>query len=137
VALPAALPFIICFIFALVRIITPESNFTHLAFLWLIPVAALRALSWSSQNDPILLLGVPLLWTAVVVGMGFFVQIVQNGWGLIVLPAIAGAIAVPLLGATSYWAFFSQYTVAGVFLLIVTMIPAGISMGISFFESKG
>jgi hypothetical protein len=136
IGLPAALPFILWFGFAFLRIISQDADFTNLAFLWLIPVAALRALNWSTQNDPILLLGVPLLWTAVVVGTGFFVRIIQNGWGIIIIPAAGGAIVLPLTAATSYWAFFSQHNITGFVLLGLTLVPAGISIASAVIDSR-
>ena len=136
VALPVALPFIVCVIFAVFRIISPQANFTNYAFLWLIPVAAVRALGWSSQNNPILLMGVPVLWTAVAAGMGFFIHFVQNGWGLAVIPGIAGAIILPFVAATAYWALFAQYTLLGIILLTLCLIPMGISAVLAFFDSK-
>ena len=132
VALPVALPFIICTIFALFRIISSEANFTNYAFLWLIPVAAVRALGWSSQNNPILLMGVPVLWTAVASGMGLFIRIVQDGWGLVVIPAILGALALPLVAATAYWALFSQLNLLGIMLFAVSCVPMVISIVFSF-----
>jgi hypothetical protein len=137
VALPAALPFIICLIFALFRIIPLQSNFTNFAFLWLIPIAAVRTLSWSSQNDPLLLLGVPILWTAIVTGMGFFVRIIQNGWSWAVIPCVLGAAAIPVLAATAYWALFAQNTVLGIGLLAITALPAIISLVLSFVTAIG
>ena len=136
VGLPVALPFIICVLFALFRIISAQVNFTNYTFLWLIPVAAVRTLGWSSQNNPILLMGVPVLWTAVALGMGLFIRIVQNGWGLGLIPAILGAIALPLVGATAYWALFSQYNLLGISLFIVCCIPMIISIVMLFLEKK-
>ncbi|GHV85720.1 hypothetical protein AGMMS50230_13280 [Spirochaetia bacterium] len=124
------------FVFALLRIISAQANFTNYAFLWLIPVAAVRALGWSSQNDPILLMAVPVLWTAVVVGMGLIIRFIQNAWGWIVIPAIAGALALPLAAATAYWAFFAQHTVLGFLLFILCLGPMGVSITISFMESR-
>ena len=136
VALPVALPFIICVIFALLRIISAQANFTNYAFLWLIPVAAVRTLGWSSQNNPILLMGVPVLWTAVALGMGLFIGLAKNGWGLVLIPAILGAIALPFVGATAYWALFAQYNLLGIGLLVVCCIPMAISIVMSFLEKK-
>ena len=136
IALPVALPYIICVIFALFRIISAQSNFTNYAFLWLIPVAAVRALGWSSQNNPILLMGVPVLWTAVALGMGLFIRFAQNGWGLILIPAILGALALPLVGATAYWALFAQHTLLGIGLLAVCCIPMVVSI-VTAFMGKG
>ena len=136
VALPVALPYLICVIFAVFRIISSQANFTNYAFLWLIPVAAVRTLSWSSQNNPILLMCVPVLWTAVAVGMGLFIRIAQNGWGLAVIPAFLGAAALPLVAATSYWALFSQHTVLGAALFILSLVPLVISVVSSFMYSR-
>ena len=136
VALPVALPFIICIVFALLRIISAEANFTNYAFLWLIPVAGVRTLGWSSQNNPILLMGVPVLWTAVAMGMGFFVQIAQSSFGLIIIPAILGAVVLPLLAATAYWALFSQYFLLGIILFIICLIPLVISIVTSILDSR-
>jgi hypothetical protein len=136
VALPVALPYIVCLVFAGLRIISTQTNFTNYAFLWLIPVAAVRALGWSSLNDPILLMGVPVLWTAVVAGVGLFIRLIQNGWGWTVIPAILGAIALPLVAATAYWALFVHSTALGIFLLILTVIPAIISLVYSFMERQ-
>jgi hypothetical protein len=136
VALPATLPFIVSLVFFIFRIISRESNFTNLAFLWLIPVAALRALSWSAQNDPLLLLGVPVLWTFVIVGMGFFIQMIQESREIAAVPAIAGVIALPFLAATAYWALFSQYTAVGLVLFVLTLVPASASLFIAFLEGR-
>ena len=134
VALPVALPFIICLVFAGFRIISPQANFTNYAFLWLIPVAAVRALGWSSQNNPILLMGVPVLWTAVAAGLGLFLQLIQGGWGWKVIPAIVGAVVLPLTAATAYWALFTQNNFLGIVLLVLCLVPMVISLGFSFLE---
>jgi hypothetical protein len=136
VALPVTLPFIVCLVFSGLRIISRESDFTNMAFLWLVPVAALRALSWSAGSDPLLLVGVPVLWTFVIVGMGFFIQMIRNNWGVSVIPAIAGVVVLPLLAATAYWALFSQRTVIGFLLFAVTLVPASVSMITVFLEGR-
>ena len=134
VALPAALPYVVCVIFALFRLLPFQSNFTNYAFLWLIPVAVARSLGWSSQNNPILLMGAPVLWTAIVVGMGFLIRFVQNGWGWMMIPSILGVIALPLAAATSYWALFAQHTILGMGLLVVCLVPMVLSIVFAFME---
>ncbi|MDR2181098.1 MAG: hypothetical protein LBN92_00290 [Treponema sp.] len=136
VALPVALPYLVCLIFAAFRFISPSSNFTNYAFLWLIPVAAVRVLGWSSQNDPVLLMAVPVLWTAVALGMGFFLRIIQNGFGLAAIPAALGALALPFIGSTSYWALFGQRNALGFFLFGVCLIPMVVSLVHSFLEAR-
>jgi hypothetical protein len=136
VALPVALPYAVCLVFAAFRLISTQSNFTNIAFLWLIPVAAGRFLGWSSQNDPILLMAVPVLWTAVTLGMGFFVQIIQNGFGPVMIPAALGAAVLPLIGATSYWAFFGQRNTLGFLLFGVCLVPMLVSLVKSFLDAR-
>ncbi|MDR0599943.1 MAG: hypothetical protein LBG84_07685 [Treponema sp.] len=136
VALPAALPYLVCLVFVFFKIISPQANLTNYAFLWLIPVAAVRALGWSSQNDPILLMGAPVLWTTVVAGMGWFIQMIPGGSRWTAGSAILGTVALPLLAATAYWALFAQYTVLGLVLLFLCAVPAGFSLTVSFLESR-
>jgi hypothetical protein len=136
VALPAALPFIIGFLFAAFRLVSLQSNFTHYAFLWIIPVAAVRALGWSSQNNPLLLMVVPILWTAVIVGVGFFIRLVQNNWGMVAIPAILGAIVLPLAAATTYWAFFAQREYLGIVLMVLSLAPMAVSLVFSFMGNR-
>jgi len=135
IAFPVALPYIICLVFALFGLISSESNFTNYAFLWLIPGAAIRALGWSSQNNPILLMGVPVLWTAVIVGIGFFIRLIQSQGGWVTFPAILGAIVLPLTAATSYWALFAQNSLLGIVLMVISLIPMIVSLFMSFAES--
>ncbi|MDR2701646.1 MAG: hypothetical protein LBB72_04365 [Spirochaetaceae bacterium] len=137
VALPAALPFIVGFIFAAFHIISSQGNFTHYAFLWIIPVAAVRALGWSSQSNPLLFMIVPVLWTAVITGIGFFIRLIQNNWGWIVIPAILGAVALPLAAATAYWAFFAQNSILGIVFMVVSFVPMAVSLIMSFVEGRG
>ncbi|MDR2552436.1 MAG: hypothetical protein LBD31_04625 [Treponema sp.] len=136
VALPVALPYAVCITFSLLRVISSQANFTNYVFLWIIPVAAVRALAWSAQKDPILLIGIPVLWTAMVVGIGWFIRIIQNGWGWVIAPAILGAAALPLTAATAYWALFAHHTVPGLILLFLCLIPMGFSLTASFLDSR-
>ncbi|GHV45723.1 hypothetical protein AGMMS49546_32220 [Spirochaetia bacterium] len=128
VALPAALPLLVYLGLISLRILTGTPDFTNFVLLWLIPGGALRAVSWSAQGDPILLVLVPLLWTAIAVGIPFFLGLIINTahrW--VIFPAGVGILALPFLAATVYWAFFSQRTLMGFLLLFVTIIPLGVS----------
>jgi len=136
VALPAALPFVITLLFAAFRLIPSQGNFTHYAFLWIIPVAAVSALGWSSQNNPLLFMIVPVLWTAVIAGVGFLISIIQHKGGWIAIPSVLGALALPLTAATSYWAFFAQNNFLGIALMVVSLIPTVVSIIFSFTERR-
>jgi hypothetical protein len=130
VSMPVLLPLLLYTLLCIFKEFTGHADFTNFALLWLIPVGALRAIHWSSFNDPILLIAVPLLWTAIAVGIPFFIYIMTERhtyspphtalsiFCILLLPAVA---------ATSYWAFFSHYTVLGIFCLIAANVPLALS----------
>ncbi|MCL2721597.1 MAG: hypothetical protein FWD47_09710 [Treponema sp.] len=129
VSLTVLIPVIICFLMLLFRGFSGDADFANFALLWLIPVGALRALSWSSLNDPILLILVPLLWAALAVGISFFINWMTESFRwYIAIVSILCILILPLAAATSYWAFFSHQTFLGFVLLIVTFIPLVISL---------
>jgi hypothetical protein len=132
VALPAALPLLACALLVRLRMFAGAVNYAGFALLWLIPGAAMRALSWSALKDPSLLMLVPTLWTAIAVGVSFFITMAGRSRGrLLILPAL-GMAALPFLGATVYWAFFSQRNRLGILLFVPTLIPMAVSGAVNF-----
>jgi hypothetical protein len=127
VTLPAILPLLVCFLLSRLRILPGTVNYTGFALLWLIPGGVSRAISWSAQNDPALLVLTPVLWTAIAVGVPLFMK--RR------IPGVIAVAALPILAATAYWAFFSQKTWLGFLLLAVTLIPMGVSVAASFYRS--
>jgi len=136
VVLPALLPLLVYLFLVSFRIITGTFDFANFALLWLIPLAAIRTVNWSSLNDPILLVFVPLLWTAIAVGIPFFINIIQNSRIYIIIPASLGILVIPFAAASSYWAFFSQKSLLGFLFLLTAAIPMLVSLLISFFGAK-
>lgn len=129
VSLPAFAPLIVCLLCILFRVFSGAPDFVNFTLLWLIPAAALRTLSWSSQNDPILLVLVPLLWTAIALGIPFFIDMINvRRRLLVIIPAALAILAIPLLAAAVYWAFFSQKTALGFCLFFITLAPMNISI---------
>ena len=124
VCLPVLIPLIIYGILLILRAFSGEVDFANFALLWIIPVAGLRALSWSSHNDPILLVTVPLLWTALAAGIPFFINCMAKyfRW-YVVIPSILCILVLPLTASGAYWALFSQQTLLGFLLFFVTQIP--------------
>jgi hypothetical protein len=137
VSLPAVLPLLVCALFSFLRIFSAPAEFVNFALLWLIPGAAIRTINWSAQADPSLLVLVPLLWTAIAVGIPFFINIILDSFSYVIIPLFLCIAALPFIAATAYWAFFSQRLALGFLLSVVTVIPMGISVGISFFRSCG
>jgi len=130
VSLPVLIPLLLYLLMFILRGFSGEADFANFALLWMIPVAALRTISWSAASDPILLVTVPLLWTAIACGIGFFINLMAGDFrwwkAVIFFPCI---VLLPLIAAGSYWAFFSQQTLYGFLLLFAANIPLGLSLG--------
>jgi hypothetical protein len=106
-------------------------DFASFTLLWLIPVGALRALSWSSMNDPILLVMAPLLWTSLTVGISFFINQIANSYNpLLIFIFFLCIIIMPAGAAAVYWAFFSQQTILGFLFLLAINVPFGLSFAV-------
>ena len=134
VTLPALAPLAVYLLLTGLKIISGTIDFANFALLWLIPVAAIRALGWSSASDPILLVLVPILWTAIAVGVPFFIKIAMSGKALAIVGASLGILAVPFAASCSYWAFFAQKTSLGFLLLSAAAAPMLVSVIISFLK---
>ena len=136
VVLPALAPFLIYLLLVCVKIIPEPYDFANFAQLWLIPGAVIRALAWSSQNDPIFLILVPILWTAIAVGVSFFINLILKNKLWVVFPASLGILMIPFAAASSYWAFFAQKSTLGFMLLAAAVIPMLVSLILSFTKTE-
>jgi hypothetical protein len=136
VCLPALAPVLLYSILCLFRVFPGSPDFANFALLWVIPVAALRSISWSSQGDPLLLVMVPLLWTALAAGIPFFINCIfaRFRW-YVVIPSILCILALPLAAASAYWAFFSQKTMLAFLLFFAALIPVIVSITLDCLRS--
>ena len=133
VSVPVLIPFVFFLLILIFSGFSSNIDFADFSLLWLIPVGALRALSWSSMNDPILLVMAPLLWTALAVGISFFINWMTTSFNpFFAIISILCILILPVSAAATYWAFFSQQTLLGFLLLFVTHIP----FLLSFARSK-
>lgn len=132
VVLPAVIPLLIYLFLIGSRLLSGPVDFAHFTQLWLIPCAIIRALALNSQNDPILLILVPLLWTVISVGIPLFIKLFASSSKMTLFLASSGVIIVPLAAATSYWAFFSQRNGIGFLFLLAAALPAMVSVALSF-----
>jgi hypothetical protein len=128
---PAILPLLVFAAFSFFRLFSGSPDLTNFALLWLIPEGILCAIKWSVLNDPVYLVLAPLIWTACALGIPFFVHIIRDHFGILIVFAALGILAIPLAASVSFWAFFSHRLVPGFILLGVAVIPAGISLGIA------
>ena len=136
VTLPALLPILICFLLVAVKIIAGTTDFTSFTLLWLIPGGAIRALSWSHLNDPTLLVLVPILWTAIAVGVPFFINFIKSGLIFAIIASILAMLVIPLAAASSYWAFYTQKSYLGLFFLLLATGPMLVAVILSFISAS-
>ena len=137
ISVPVFIPLLVFWLLTALRLIPSNSNYSDFALLWLIPPAAYYAVSWNTRGSFIMLVFVPLLWTALAAGMPFFINFIlrKNLWPFRV-SAVLGAIALPIIATTSWWAFFSQRTLLGFLLLCASLLPAIISIISDFIGNK-
>jgi len=129
VCVPVLVPLLVYFFIFLFRGFSGDADFGGFALLWLIPAGALRALSWSAFNDPILLVAVPLLWTAIAAGISYFIDWIISTRYIILKIVFAFCILIPPAAASvSYWVLFHQQTLLGYGLLIFANIPFILSL---------
>jgi hypothetical protein len=133
VSLPILIPAVVYTLILALRGFSSDIDYPNFILLWLIPVAALRAIAWSSTRDPMLLVAVPLLWTALAGGIPYFINLMLNNlrWYTAAL-SLFGILFMPVLAATVYWAFFSQHTVIGFFLFAAVNVPLVFSLIFDF-----
>ena len=135
VSLPVLTPLLIYLLLLNLRIIRGSFDFAGFTLPWLIPGAVINALRWISLNDPITLILVPVLWTAIAVGVPFFIDFLRTGKTPLIVLAFPGILMVPLAAASSYWAFFSQENLKGTIFLGAALIPMLVSMTLSFIRA--
>ena len=123
VVFPAILPFLAYFLLTKSKIIKNPVNLTGFTLLWLTPGAVFRSFFWSSLNDPILLIIVPILWTAIAVGVPFFIKLIQKGRNSVIVLSSLGILVLPFAAASSYWALFSHKTYLGFSLFFAAAAP--------------
>ena len=135
VSLPVLTPIIVFLLLINLRLIQGNIDFANFSLLWLIPEAALRAISWSSVSDPILLVIVPILWASIAIGLSFFISLIQDTSVLIIILLSLAILLVPFAAAASYWAFFSQQTLMGFLLLLAAAAPMLVCLVLSFIRA--
>jgi hypothetical protein len=121
----------------LTKALSGPVDFANFALLWLIPGAAIRAVSWSAGNDPTLLVLAPLLWTAIAVGVSFFINLFLRffRW-YVIIPCGLCILALPFTAATSWWAFSSQIFSYGMLFLCISFVPLIVSTVLSLVDLR-
>jgi len=129
VGLPVLVPLIVCGALVMLRVFPRDVDYAGFALLWLIPLAAIHSIGGNTPSAPIPLIVIPLLWTAQAIGIPFFIDVmVKNPRWHIQFFAGIGIMSLPIAAVSSWWAFFSQQTLLGIALLMVSLVPAAISL---------
>jgi len=138
VALPVLIPLLVYLLLFFLKIIVGNIDFAGFALLWIMPGAAVRSLTWSAvQRDSILLVLVPILWTAIAIGIPFFIdRILTNARPLVIVLSGLAILFIPFAAATSYWAFFVQETTMGIVFLLIAAAPMLVSVIMSFLKAR-
>jgi len=136
-ALPVLIPLLAALLLVMLRIFPDSLDYAGFILLWLVPLAAIRSFSESSPSSPINLVFIPLLWIAQAVGISFFIGwILKKPRWYIIIPSVLGIAVLPLAATTSWWAFFVQQTLLGFALLIVSLVPAVISVMVDYKKGE-
>jgi len=137
VGLPVLLPLLVYVFFIVFKSFSGKRDFANFILLWLIPVGAIKALSWGAFRSPLLLVLVPLLWTALAMGISLFINAFFSSrrWYVFVF-SVLGIIALPVMAVTAYWAIFSHQILLGYSLFFLTMLPLLVSVILDYRRSK-
>ncbi|MDR1325262.1 MAG: hypothetical protein LBK00_04415 [Treponema sp.] len=132
VSVPALAPFVVFTLFLPFRVCRDVTRFT---LLWLIPDMLIRIITWNVRNDPIQLILVPILRTAIAMGISGCIRLVIRGKVLGIITASLVLLALPFAASSCYWFFFCQRPREGFILLAITLTP--MLLHCAFQLSKG
>jgi hypothetical protein len=135
VVFPSLIALLVCLLFKLLRFFSAAINITNFLLLWSIPFGIFQMMTYSNQAEPLYLVIVPLLWIALAVGFGFLITIIPIVRRMIAVLCIAGAVFLPFIAATAYWALFCQNYALGYSLFGVTLLPMLVHTGILFVKA--
>jgi hypothetical protein len=135
-AFPALLPLAGWALLRKFRGTTFDVELADFALIWLVPVAASRAIAWSASGNPAELVLMPLLWLSIVVGVPRLIDAAEEEFGIRAFGAATLAVLLPLIGTTAVWAFFTHRPLLGSFLFVICAAPATWSTVVSILQAE-
>jgi hypothetical protein len=135
VALPVLAPMLVYLLLVFFKLISGSVDFANFVLLWLIPGAILHAVNRNSQG-PIPLVLVPVLWTAIAVGIPFFISVIQKAKPIMIVLSSLGMLIVPFAAVCSYWAFFTQKNYWGFLFFLAAAAPMLVSVILTFMKAE-
>jgi len=129
VSIPVLAPIVLYLLFVEMQVIPQKTDYIGFTLLWLVPMSAFRVTHWISPPSPIMLVLVPVLWTALAVGIPalFACARRRDGW-VGMAPFVLCMAILPFSAATSWWAFFSHQPLTGLVFLGISVTPALVAL---------
>ena len=138
VVLPAIVPIVVYTLLVCLKITGEGVDFAGFTLLWLIPSSVIQALSlsWGAESNPLFLVLIPILYTAIAVGISFFIELMASGNPFVIALSSLAILVIPFAAATSYWAFFSHQVLIGFLTLFVAATPMLTATVLSFLRGE-
>jgi hypothetical protein len=124
VFIPAVLPFLFLALFTILGLLKDRPDPAKFVLFALLPAGVIRAVGWGAKNDPLYLVLVPVLWTALALGISFLVRIARARSFLVRIPCFLAVFLLPFTAASAFWAFYGQRDMVAIPLLAAVSIPA-------------
>jgi hypothetical protein len=128
VLIPAVLPFLVFAFLSVLGFFKDGADPAQFVLFSLIPAGIIRAAAWNVRHDPLYLVLVPLLWTALALGVVFFARLVRKRSFPRIISLLSAPLLLSLIAAGSFWAFYRQIPAAGFILLAVLLVPSVIAL---------
>lgn len=90
---------------------------------YLIPESFFRAIIWSEIPDPVLLVAVPVLWTALALGLPYLLMLFMEEIGFLSYGSLSMAILIVPLANTALWLLYEHAVLPGGLLLLLVLLP--------------
>jgi|GEM_PF-585880 len=133
VSIPVLAPLVLYLLFVEMQVISPKTDYIGFTLLWLVPMSAFRVTTWISPPSLVMLVLVPVLWTALAVGIpALFVCARKRRDWYSMAPFVLCMAILPFSAATSWWAFFSHRPLTGLLFLLVSVAPALVALVSAF-----
>lgn len=122
-SLPLIIPLLLgLFVFIFLR---RDSFYSVMEFtlVYFIPESFFRAMLWSEIPDPVLLVAVPVLWTALAIGIPYLLMLFHEEIGILSYGSLVGAIVLVPLSNTAIWALYERNFLLGISLFVFSLFP--------------
>jgi hypothetical protein len=128
VLIPVLPPFLFFALFSVLGFFKDKADPAQFVLFALIPAEVIMAAGWSGQDSPLYLVIIPLLRTALALGVSFLARLALESFFPRVIPLLLAVLAMPFAAAACFWAFYGQMAPAGFILLAFLSVPSFIAL---------